>query len=187
MNTMAEMDEIVEHQSESLGLWLAELREEKGMTQEYVASKLHLRTHVVELLEADQFDKMPEPVFIKGYLRAYARLLDIDPEPFITLYKQQYCTERQPERALWQTRKESNKTVKVVRWFTLFFGLFVLISIGIWWQKNKAANELYSQNSTTSQLSMLKPASETDLTDISKMQSIASSERKLAKVESERG
>ncbi len=60
--------------NDSPGAQLAALREQHGYTAEYVASKLHLRVCMIERLEADDYQDMPEPVFIKGYLRAYAHL-----------------------------------------------------------------------------------------------------------------
>ena len=74
MNTTKALDEQFEenHAIEYPGAGLARVREKLNISQEYIADKLHLRVAVIELLEADDYDNMPEPVFIEGYLRAYA-------------------------------------------------------------------------------------------------------------------
>ena len=59
------------------GQHLAKEREEQNLTQEYVASKLHLRVKMVGLLEEDSYAELPQPVFVQGYLRAYAKLLNV--------------------------------------------------------------------------------------------------------------
>ena len=65
------------------GVQLASIRQQKGYTVEYVANKLHLRVRIIELIENSEFNLLPEPVFVKGYLRAYSKLLGISPEPFL--------------------------------------------------------------------------------------------------------
>lgn len=73
--------------SESPGRRLRVLRQSRGWTIERVATQLHLRTPLVEALEQDRFQDLPSPVFVMGYLRNYARLLGIDPEPLINAYQ----------------------------------------------------------------------------------------------------
>lgn len=73
--------------SESPGRRLRVLRQSKGWEIERVATQLHLRPRLVEALEQDRFQELPGPVFVLGYLRNYARLLGIDPEPLIGAYR----------------------------------------------------------------------------------------------------
>src|SRR3990167_8848638 len=127
MNTTVTMDEVTEEQvQEKPGLMLASVRNAKGYSTEYVAGKLHLRVRIIELLEVDDYHNMPEPVFIKGYLRAYAKLLDLVPEPYIEMFNRCYSSERKIERALWQSRRQTNKAEHTVRWVTGFFAIAVL-------------------------------------------------------------
>ncbi|WP_131783034.1 helix-turn-helix domain-containing protein [Legionella gresilensis] len=177
MSTTIIMDE-VNQTSDSPGLQLARLREKKGFTQEYVAGKLHLRVKVIELLESDDYDNMPEPVFIKGYLRAYAKLLGVSPEPFLQVFNSRYTFERKPEKALWQSRRETNKGERFVRWFTGFVAIAAIIAIGLWWQKNKDSMQpVFTKHQET--VNPVKPTinaqnevPETKLTALSRMQSM---------------
>ena len=45
---------------------------------EDVAANLNLTVDVVRALEAGDHTNLPEPAFVRGYLRAYARLMEID-------------------------------------------------------------------------------------------------------------
>ncbi|MCS6797126.1 MAG: helix-turn-helix domain-containing protein [Myxococcota bacterium] len=72
---------------ESAGRRLRAERELRGMSLEEVASGTRIPLRVLERIEADRFDELPADVFARGYLRAYARLLGIDPAPVLALYE----------------------------------------------------------------------------------------------------
>lgn len=48
-----------------------------------VARQLRLSVAQVEALETGAFERLPGPVFVRGFIRNYARLLKLDPEPLI--------------------------------------------------------------------------------------------------------
>jgi cytoskeleton protein RodZ len=51
-----------------------------------VADALNLPVHVIEALEADDYERLPPSVFTRGYLRSYARLLELSPEALLARY-----------------------------------------------------------------------------------------------------
>ncbi|WP_114313357.1 RodZ domain-containing protein [Thermus caldifontis] len=69
-----------------LGERLRRAREEKGLSLKEAAERLALKTKVLEALEACRFADLPEPALARGYLRRYALLLGLDPEPLLALY-----------------------------------------------------------------------------------------------------
>ncbi len=166
------------------GAILASIRGKNGHSLEYVASKLHLRVRVIELLEQDAYDEMPESVFIKGYLRAYANLLEVDSEPLLELFHSQHIEEEPSERTLWQSRRErSSRTEHWVRLGTALFAVAVLIAVVGWWLKNKEVESFFSTHVRAPETSKL--ASETDirLTDLSNMRSLLSPKQQLPSLE----
>ena len=184
MSTTTSLDPDEVSWSDRPGAKLASIREKNGHSLEYVASKLHLRVRVIELLEADAYDEMPEPVFIKGYLRAYANLLEVDSAPLLDMFNAFHCDdEPASERTLWQSRKETNRTEHWVRIGTGLFALIVLVAVFGWWAKNKDTETLFSAHVRASDTSTL--ASETDirLTDLSNMRSLLSPKEKLPSLE----
>jgi cytoskeleton protein RodZ len=175
MNTTATMDDLNNIPIENPGIQLSNIREQKGYTVEYVASKLHLRARIIELIENEDFDLLPEPVFIKGYLRAYAKLLGVSPEPFLHVFNSQFTVEKKPERTLWQSKRESHKAEHFIRWFTIVFALGVIVAVSLWWHNNRDNQTLYSTSSKESisnDVSLQNPTTEIKLTDISKMQAL---------------
>ena len=180
MSTIITMDEIETNLQDKPGAQLAKKRQEQGYSPEYIAGKLNLRVRLIELLEADDYSNMPEPVFIKGYLRGYARLLDMADQPLLDTFNALYKSpERKTEKALWQGRRETNRAEHAIRWITGFFALVVLMAVAIWWYTNKDNDNLFSAN--ISHVSNVSNKSETEirLTDLSKMRSLLSAHGQL--------
>lgn len=177
MNTITTLDDNSMINVMNSGEHLASIREQKGYALEYVASKLHLRVRVIELLESNQYSLLPGPVFIKGYLRAYAKLLEVSPEPYLALFNDQYVVEKKPtERALWQqSKRETHKGEHVIRWFTILFAVGVMVAVGVWWQKNADNQQQeFADKNNSAEVSINDDTTTTELklTDISKMQSL---------------
>lgn len=65
------------------GVELRAARAEKGMTTGDVATALHLSVKTIEDLEAENWDNLPPGPFLRGYMRAYASLLELDGEELV--------------------------------------------------------------------------------------------------------
>ena len=70
----------------ALGETLKQNRLAHGWTMQYVAERTHLMARVIEALEAEAFDKIPAPVYGRGFIRQYCALLEIDPQPLLDEY-----------------------------------------------------------------------------------------------------
>lgn len=60
------------------GRALAEARAARSLTVVDVAQQLKLSASQIEALEAEAYDRLPGPVFVRGFVRNYARLLELD-------------------------------------------------------------------------------------------------------------
>ncbi|MDP3562373.1 MAG: helix-turn-helix transcriptional regulator [Legionellaceae bacterium] len=186
MSNVTTLDENEHLVHEKPGAQLAAQRALMDYTPEYVASKLHLRVRIIELLEADDYQNMPEPVFIKGYIRAYAKLLGIPSEPLLDTFNRLYSGERKLEKALWQSRRETNKAEHVVRWLTTVFAVAVLVAVAMWWQANKENEHIFPANLKHAEVSSHNQSeTEIRLTDLSKMRSLLSSTEQHAEAETD--
>ncbi len=70
----------------SIGASLRRERELRGMSVEEVARATRIPLASVERLEADRFDDLPGEVFVRGFLRAYARAVGVDGDEVLALY-----------------------------------------------------------------------------------------------------
>lgn len=63
----------------SVGKTLREARENLGMSVNDVANRIKFAPRQIESLEADDYVRLPEAAFVRGFVRSYARLLELDP------------------------------------------------------------------------------------------------------------
>ena len=66
-----------------VGAELSRTREERGLALTDVAQQLKFAARQLEALEQERFDLLPGGTFVRGMVRAYARLLKIDAEPLL--------------------------------------------------------------------------------------------------------
>ena len=68
------------------GATLREHRESRNLALEAIVDKTKIRPAILEALEADRFADLPEPVFLKGFLRQLALCLGLDPAVVVREY-----------------------------------------------------------------------------------------------------
>ncbi len=72
-----------------LGEVLLAARNAKKMTQKDVSNSLRISIKQITALETDDFALLPEAMITRGFIRNYARLLEIDAEPLLASYRAQ--------------------------------------------------------------------------------------------------
>jgi cytoskeletal protein RodZ len=85
---------------ESVGEFFRQVRETKGLTVDEVSSKTRIRSDFVKALEDGNFSKLPDQVFVRGFVRSYARSLGLDEEDAVQRFTQSAGAfyEKQDER-----------------------------------------------------------------------------------------
>ncbi len=73
---------------DELGYILREARETKGLTLAEVQSQIRINARFLEALETGEYIILPTPVHVRGFLRNYARFLNLDPQPLLDRYEQ---------------------------------------------------------------------------------------------------
>lgn len=128
-------DQNVVEFSDSPGRRLRVQRQSRGLTIERIASQLHLKPEIIEALEQDRFELLPDPVFITGYLRNYARALGVDPAPLIAAYQTHAGAPKSiaPTRPVPGSGLDSGGTRLLVRLVSLALVIAVLAMIALWW------------------------------------------------------
>lgn len=76
-----------EIQAGDLTAKLTEYRDQAGMDLTQAAEEMHLSLQILRALEAEDFDNLPEPPYVRGYLRGYAKLADADARELIRIYE----------------------------------------------------------------------------------------------------
>ena len=73
----------------TLGELLKKEREEAGLNLEKTAQLLRVRQEYLINIEQDNYEKLPPDVYIKGFLKSYATLLDLDEKKVMEVYRNQ--------------------------------------------------------------------------------------------------
>jgi len=66
---------------------LAEARQRLGLSQKEVANILSLTTSFIKDIDEGEFTSIAKPAFIKGYLRTYARVVELSGDEIVALYE----------------------------------------------------------------------------------------------------
>lgn len=145
---MSELTEDIEVVSP--GQLLKEGREKLGWSQQEVAQRLNLRSAVVQSLEQDRFDDKVSATFVRGYLRAYAKLLGISEELIISSYDHlgiaqvQYADMQSFSR---RTSQEAHDNRLMLVTYAIAFALIALTVL--WWlQQDTSSSSGFDQQLT---------------------------------------
>ena len=74
----------------SIGETLRRERVRQGFDVASIATRTKIGLHLIEAIEADQFDRLPGGVFARSFVRQYARLLGLDEEELVRQFNQQF-------------------------------------------------------------------------------------------------
>ena len=135
----------IEHEQIQLlgpGARLRMTRESMGLSRRDAAMGLRLKETVIADIESDVYDNMPGFVFLRGYLRAYAKLLHISADEIIAAFNGLALTEQPEGKSMPLIGKPSPSYGRLLHWgaYCLLLGLFV--SGGYWWRAQHAVSDM---------------------------------------------
>ncbi len=121
-----------------LGDYLKQARKKKGVSLEQIASRTKIQEHHLLALESEDFDNLPAKVFAKGFVRSYAKALDLDEDDALqrfldasrTFYDQPHPEEA--ERTHVQVTLEAPPR-QGVNWSLVFGALVAIVALAIWY------------------------------------------------------
>lgn len=70
-----------------LGDTLRDRRISLGISLETAENDTKIRARLLEALEAGEYDRLPNPGYVRGYVSSYARYLELDPVPLLAMYR----------------------------------------------------------------------------------------------------
>lgn len=90
MNDQIQSDlQVAGEHASGCGAVLRAARESSGLSLADAASRLKMQARVLQALEDEDWQKLGAPVFVRGQLRSYARLLKVDVEPFLEQFSRE--------------------------------------------------------------------------------------------------
>jgi cytoskeletal protein RodZ len=104
-----------------------------------IAVDLNINERILTAIEADDYKSLPEPAFIRGYLRSYGRLLGIDSDALIVQFNEIYTSatglssnhslENSPIQQLAKLQTRSRKSKRWMWWLLVPVALVVLFML----------------------------------------------------------
>ncbi|NJA89935.1 helix-turn-helix domain-containing protein [Rhodocyclus tenuis] len=147
---------------------LRSAREEKGLTLTEAAQSLKLSARQIAALESGDWSQLPGPTFVRGFLRNYARLLQIDIAPLLVALDAEQPVAPPPKLALppgaggtlpQDGRPERRDTLVVLGGLALVvlaFAVYFLVPENFW--ANRSANNDAAPATETSSPAEATPA-----------------------------
>ena len=106
------------------GELLKEARKKKGRKYRKLSSELGIPEKYLEALEENNFSIMAGPTYVRGYLRAYAKKLDLDPELVITAFEKYLKDKRKQEKS---SLKKTNRKGRKQKFSFLYASILLVI------------------------------------------------------------
>lgn len=125
--------------AQSPGAQLSIRRQELNWTIEHVASRLNLAARQIEALEADNHAALPGMASTRGFIRAYAKLLNLEPAPLVAALTIEASPRDDgiplrrplPAAPFFQGRLAPMKRGGTLRPLILIAGVLLLVVVGV--------------------------------------------------------
>ncbi|PXW91350.1 cytoskeleton protein RodZ [Nitrosomonas sp. Nm84] len=138
---------------QSVGHILRRARIAKGMSIDDVSRQLRISVQQVEAIEKEDFGKLPGRTFLRGFIRNYANLVQLDstpllqmlPEsvPVISTYERTPLTNKQISFSSNREGSGNNRLIIIIILFAVILGAYFTSEYGIW---NKASDSSSAMN-----------------------------------------
>lgn len=119
------------------GQILSDARKKAGLTQQEVASKLNFRLTLVNEIESELFNSNLPETYNRGYLRSYAKLVNVSQDDVLASYEQLNIAKAQVSK-LQSFSKGTEKLAESNRimWISYIILAILIGSTVMWWLQN---------------------------------------------------
>lgn len=111
----------------SIGSHLRAIREEKGIALAEVSAETRLTPTTLAFLEDDNWARLPEPAYVKGFVKAYAKAVGADMDEALAVYTAATQSARPAEKTGFQALASSAWLMQLA--FLAAFTLLVAILV----------------------------------------------------------
>jgi cytoskeletal protein RodZ len=110
------------------GRYLSQQRELRGMSREDISRETKIPPSLVAALEEGQVERLPARIFVLNYIRAYARVIGMEPEEAVLRYEEvDRATPAPTPAALEQERRRRAYVGLTVMLLFLALGVYAFL------------------------------------------------------------
>ncbi|HQX89144.1 MAG: helix-turn-helix domain-containing protein [Moraxellaceae bacterium] len=140
-NMSVEGQDSGEYTSFKPGQRLKKARELRGLNLDQVAAELRLSRRILDGMESDDYSTLPEPAFVRGYMRRYAQLVKLSPDDIAARFDESYAADTatpepdaRPRNPIQLLGDVAVPRLRMSRLLPLVsFAVVVLLVIGFFW------------------------------------------------------
>ncbi|MGL4475520.1 MAG: helix-turn-helix domain-containing protein, partial [Shewanella sp.] len=114
----------------------------KNLSVADVATRMHVRPSIVEDIERDCFDNIASPIYVKGYVKNFARIVGADEAAIKASIYAQLPSEEKPVMQSFSrktTIKARDSRLMLVTWLIAFVLLALMV---LWWVQKSNTDTL---------------------------------------------
>ena len=139
----APQPEVVVSSRSNPGETLRKARESKNLAQAEVAQQLNLTMRALTQVEAGAFDKLPGHTFARGYIRAYAKLLELNQDRLVADFDAYTGTDSAGSsvHALGRIEEPTHLAQSLLRFVSVGLLLGLLAVSFFWWQEQSTRKD----------------------------------------------
>jgi len=115
-----------------IGVTLRDAREAQKLSVEEVALRLRLSEKQINALEADDFSIFGSAIFVRGFIKSYARFLTIDPQPLLDAHLGMYPQEQSQSITYKNVGVDKLVDGGVSKLTALIFGVLLIAALFVW-------------------------------------------------------
>ena len=143
---MKAADKKHEHEPRQTGIGPGErlqaARIQQGLSLDDVADRMHLSLSILKAIEDNNFEEITAPIFVKGYLRAYARIVSLNEDEMILQYLDFYSEEDPPISSTSNILPELSVGDARIKWTTYLVILVLGVLLVAWWWNREQNSEV---------------------------------------------
>jgi cytoskeleton protein RodZ len=122
-----------QNQPVSFGEVLQAARVAKQLTQQDISNNLRYSVKQVNALEKGEFDLLPDAMITRGFIRNYAKLLEIDAEPLLASYRQSVSSDADKMIAVRSSMRPVQLTKESQPWLKYILASILVLFFLLAW------------------------------------------------------
>ena len=139
----------------SFGEYLSIERKKQNISIAEVAQAVHLSEKIIDAIERSDVEQLPQPTFVQGYLRAYAKYLGISADPVLQEYAQSVPHQKEADLKLRSKLPgEASSNSPIVKMITILL-LVLMVSAALYASFDYYKNAISSDDAESNDLATL--------------------------------
>ena len=168
--------------AQELGALLKTKRTEKNIAIGEVAERLKFSAKQIESLESGDYKGLPEPIFVKGFIKTYARFLGLDADQIVALLNEAFPSQVTAVTSAPTTESQNGlnfqdqkKNKSFPKWLPLLVVAAAVVGAVYLWQSKSSEQTRQQEKSTLEVGDVAQPQLATDNVQVVPMNASAAS------------